>query len=212
MVSGVSAFVAVVSLLPACSSHITWVSGLCWSSLGRSTEQVTHLCTTACLSAATPASLVLPAGTPTMRAWQAGATTGNHRDMLCSCSAQVHFHSWLCSLRDQTHQQHAVHMHACTQALSMSASRPSAPWDELLGWHRWRDCYSDEHYFPTLLASLGKDLETDCVGQLINVDWSRGGAHPRAYLVREVSAARCCLSLRLLPRVPPSWTSCRSRG
>ena len=62
---------------------------------------------------------------------------------------------------------------------------------------RWRDCYSDEHYFPTLMASLGKDLETDCVGQLINVDWSRGGAHPRAYLVREVSAARC--QPRLLP-------------
>ena len=65
---------------------------------------------------------------------------------------------------------------------------------------RWRDCYSDEHYFPTLLASLGKDLETDCVGQLINVDWSRGGAHPRAYLVREVSAARYSPHCSLNPR------------
>ena len=55
---------------------------------------------------------------------------------------------------------------------------------------RWRDCFSDEHYFATLLATQGRDLESDCVGNLVNVDWSRGGAHPRAYTLREVSAAR----------------------
>ena len=56
--------------------------------------------------------------------------------------------------------------------------------------YRWRDCFSDEHYFATLMAALGREDETDCHGYLTNVDWSRGGGHPRAYTEREVSAAR----------------------
>lgn len=55
---------------------------------------------------------------------------------------------------------------------------------------RWRDCFSDEHYFATLLAVLGKENETDCKGFMMHVDWSRGGAHPRTYELREISAAR----------------------
>lgn len=51
-------------------------------------------------------------------------------------------------------------------------------------------CYSDEHYVPTLLAYLGKDQETDCWGFLVNVDWSRGGAHPRTYSVQDVDVSR----------------------
>ena len=57
--------------------------------------------------------------------------------------------------------------------------------------YRNRDCFSDEHYFPTLLAVKGLDQESDCKGLVMNVDWSRGGPHPRAYTLREVSAARC---------------------
>lgn len=52
----------------------------------------------------------------------------------------------------------------------------------------------------TLMAALGREDETDCTGYLTNVDWSRGGGHPRSYMEREVSAARCagtpCPSLR----------------
>ena len=59
---------------------------------------------------------------------------------------------------------------------------------------RWRDCFSDEHYFATLLAVLGRENETDCKGFMMHVDWSRGGAHPRTYELREISAARCTLS------------------
>ena len=55
---------------------------------------------------------------------------------------------------------------------------------------RWRDCFSDEHYFATLLAVLGRENETDCRGFMMHVDWSRGGAHPRTYELREISAAR----------------------
>ena len=32
---------------------------------------------------------------------------------------------------------------------------------------RWQQCYVDEHYMPTLLAAMGKDAETDCVGHLV---------------------------------------------
>ena len=34
---------------------------------------------------------------------------------------------------------------------------------------RWRQCYVDEHYMPTLLAVLGKDDETDCTGHLVSL-------------------------------------------
>lgn len=43
---------------------------------------------------------------------------------------------------------------------------------------------------PTLLAYLGKDQETDCWGFLVNVDWSRGGAHPRTYAVEDIDVER----------------------
>ncbi len=33
------------------------------------------------------------------------------------------------------------------------------------------ECYSDEHYVPTLLASRGLENQTDCAGGLTNVDW-----------------------------------------
>jgi hypothetical protein len=60
----------------------------------------------------------------------------------------------------------------------------SRDWDEAL--QRRYDCYSDEHYIPTLLAVKGLDNQTDCLGFYINVDWSAGGAHPRTYGVRDV--------------------------
>lgn len=53
---------------------------------------------------------------------------------------------------------------------------------------RWRDCFSDEHYFASLLAAQGRDNETDCKGFMMNVDWSRGGAHPRAYTPASISS------------------------
>lgn len=55
---------------------------------------------------------------------------------------------------------------------------------------RWRDCYSDEHYFATLLATKNLDQETDCEGQTMHVDWSFGGEHPRSYSVRETTSSR----------------------
>lgn len=41
---------------------------------------------------------------------------------------------------------------------------------------RYRDCFSDEHYFPTLLATHGLSNETDCEAMgVVAADWSRGG-------------------------------------
>lgn len=37
--------------------------------------------------------------------------------------------------------------------------------------HRKRDCYSDEHYVPVLLAYLGLDNETTCNGNTMHVSW-----------------------------------------
>ncbi|KAL4426017.1 hypothetical protein ABPG75_010033 [Micractinium tetrahymenae] len=52
---------------------------------------------------------------------------------------------------------------------------------------RWRDCYSDEHYIPTLLASKGLDAESSCyIDGIVAADWSAGGAHPKAYRSWEV--------------------------
>lgn len=54
----------------------------------------------------------------------------------------------------------------------------------------WRDCFSDEHYFPTLLAVLGRENETECEGWGVAAqDWSKGGAHPRAFNASEVTPA-----------------------
>ncbi|KAK9863331.1 hypothetical protein WJX84_003503 [Apatococcus fuscideae] len=68
---------------------------------------------------------------------------------------------------------------------------------EVIEYGRKRDCFPDEHYYPTLLATQGRDVETDCRGWVMHVDWSQQGAHPRSYTQREISAAR----LRLL-RMP----------
>ncbi|EFN51060.1 hypothetical protein CHLNCDRAFT_141408 [Chlorella variabilis] len=47
---------------------------------------------------------------------------------------------------------------------------------------RWRDCFSDEHYIPTLLASKGLDEESFChIDGVVATDWSAGGPHPKTY-------------------------------
>lgn len=40
---------------------------------------------------------------------------------------------------------------------------------------------------PSLIAYLQLGHETDCVGHLVHVDWSTGGAHPRSYGVEDVN-------------------------
>jgi Core-2/I-Branching enzyme len=60
------------------------------------------------------------------------------------------------------------------------------------GWdgdyNKWRDCYTDEHYIPTLFAMHNKTDETfEEVGSGTFADWSQGGPHPREYAKNDVS-------------------------
>lgn len=62
-------------------------------------------------------------------------------------------------------------------------------WDP--DWCDHRVCYSDEHYFPTLLSVRGLENETDCYGELTDRDWSRVASvdpHPWEYRPKEVEA------------------------
>lgn len=54
-------------------------------------------------------------------------------------------------------------------------------WDDNNGrWHR--DCFSDEHYFATLLAVEGKEEEGVCESRGVAfTDWSENAAHPASY-------------------------------
>lgn len=59
----------------------------------------------------------------------------------------------------------------------------------------WRSCFSDEHYFPTLLAIGGWDDETDCEGDMTHTVWCRGWhcvgdakLHPRTYHANDFDA------------------------
>ena len=54
---------------------------------------------------------------------------------------------------------------------------------------------------PTLLAWLGKDLETDCKGHLAEADWTRPGSHgysgPYEYFPADISPRLCVSSSSL---------------
>ncbi|BDA45402.1 probable glycosyltransferase BC10 at C-terminar half [Coccomyxa sp. Obi] len=66
-------------------------------------------------------------------------------------------------------------------------------WDDDRG--AWRSCFSDEHYFATVLATKGLDEETDCKGGLTHTEWcdpctdGEDRLHPRAFKPEEVSHA-----------------------
>lgn len=54
-----------------------------------------------------------------------------------------------------------------------------------------RKCFSDEHYFATLLSIQGLEGETvPFYATNTMVDWSEGGAHPRSFRAEDVSADR----------------------
>ena len=56
---------------------------------------------------------------------------------------------------------------------------------------RWYDCYSDEHFLPVLLTMHGKETETYCSGNLMHVDWAKGGAHPTSYTSADLTVDKC---------------------
>ncbi|KAK9815401.1 hypothetical protein WJX72_003085 [[Myrmecia] bisecta] len=52
-----------------------------------------------------------------------------------------------------------------------------------------RFCVSDEHYIPTLIASLNLENETDCTGGVTNAWWDGPYFHPRTWEPQDVSLA-----------------------
>lgn len=50
-----------------------------------------------------------------------------------------------------------------------------------------RQCISDEHYFPTVLASEGAAMETDCAGRMTSADWVQLQNSPRTYHAHHIS-------------------------
>ncbi|XP_074294058.1 glycosyltransferase BC10-like [Silene latifolia] len=46
-------------------------------------------------------------------------------------------------------------------------------------------CYMDEHYFATLVAKIGNDLNSN--RSVTWVDWSRPGSHPTTFVRRDIS-------------------------
>jgi hypothetical protein len=65
---------------------------------------------------------------------------------------------------------------------------------------------------PSLIAYLQLGHETDCLGRLVNVDWSQGGAHPRSYTVGDINSYMCVISdaqphsgACMVPSSPPCY-------
>lgn len=60
-----------------------------------------------------------------------------------------------------------------------------------------RKCYSDEHYFATLLSTKGLENETvPFFATNTMVDWREGGAHPKSFGKEEISAETIKNNLR----------------
>lgn len=95
--------------------------------------------------------------------------------------------SWQWVALNRAHAELAVRDEAVDAAFRATCRRR---WDP--EWCDHRVCYSDEHYFPTLLATHGLENETDCFGELTDRDWGRVAAtdpHPWEYRPREVGPA-----------------------
>ena len=62
---------------------------------------------------------------------------------------------------------------------------------------KWRECFSDEHYLPTLLHKKGLQEETVPSPLGITVaDWSEGNPHPHEYIADEVTSDTFTTRLR----------------
>lgn len=79
----------------------------------------------------------------------------------------------------------------CCSAITIGCSADDSNLPSWARGDRKRDCFSDEHYFGTLLAAHGRDQETDCEGEITHVDWSRSepmSGHPYAYKVEDITS------------------------
>jgi len=100
----------------------------------------------------------------------------------------IKFHNWRKSPQWMSMtRSHAKAALEDTEVYRMFERHCWSAWDtEHSRWHR--DCFSDEHYFPTLLSTLGRDDEGVCQSRGLSYTlWEEGSAHPRAFRPGEVT-------------------------
>ena len=68
-------------------------------------------------------------------------------------------------------------------------------WPHACRMKRWRQCYNDEHYLPSLLSREGLDHETDCHGGIMSCDWTTRDWHPVTYRAANISTQLCVSAL-----------------
>jgi hypothetical protein len=76
---------------------------------------------------------------------------------------------------------------------------------------KWYQCYTDEHYFATVLALYGHQQQTDCLGHSVAADWSVHSSHPHSYEPAEVSAALCVPASARMVRSQRTLHACGDR-
>ncbi len=68
---------------------------------------------------------------------------------------------------------------------------------------RWKQCFVDEHYMPTVLAREGLDNETDCHGGLLSTDFTvKNSTHPVEYQPDAINSALCAFPAQPARPIP----------
>lgn len=97
-------------------------------------------------------------------------------------TTNLRFHHWRKSPQWMTMtRDHAALVLADEEVYRRFERHCWSSWDNKHGrWHR--DCFSDEHYFATLLAAEGRDNEGVCAARGVSyTEWEGNSAHPREF-------------------------------
>ncbi|KAL4515851.1 hypothetical protein Ndes2437A_g06570 [Nannochloris sp. 'desiccata'] len=97
-------------------------------------------------------------------------------------TANLRFHHWRKSPQWMTMTRDHVELVLADKEVYRKFERHCwSSWDDKHGrWHR--DCFSDEHYFATLLAAEGRDDEGVCAARGVSyTEWEGNSAHPKEF-------------------------------
>ena len=129
-------------------------------------------------------------------------------------TANLRFHHWRKSPQWMSMTRDHVSLVLADEEVYRKFERHCwSSWDDKHGrWHR--DCFSDEHYFATLLAAEGRDDEGVCAARGVSyTEWEGNAAHPKEFGPHVVDAelfkrARSApLSAMHEPTAPCDWAA-----